>query len=54
MTQQARNCLELYKGGNPDTIKKLLQVQKPSIVKELQDHFGTTDNHKLALLLSKG
>ena len=54
MTQQAQNCLELFKGGNPNTIMKLLQVQKPSIVKELQDHFGTTDNNKLAHLLSKG
>lgn len=54
MTQQAKNCLELYRGGNPDTIKKLLAVQKPSVVKELQDYFGTTDNGKLAVLLSKG
>lgn len=54
MTAQAQNCLQLFKGGNPDTIKKLLKVQKPSIVKELQDYFGTSDNDKLAVLLSKG
>lgn len=54
MTPQATNCLDLYKGGNPTTIKQLLQVQKPSVVQELKDHFNTSDLDKLALLLSKG
>lgn len=54
MTQQATNCLDLFRGGNPATIKQLLKVQKPSIVKELHDYFGTTDNDRLAVLLSRG
>lgn len=54
MTQQAKNCLELYRGGNPVTIKKLLQSQKPSVVMELKDYFGTSDLEKLAIYLSRG
>ncbi len=54
MTVQAMNCLELYRGGNPTTIKKLLQTQKPSVVNELKNHFGTNDLDKLAICLSKG
>ncbi len=54
MTTQAMNCLDLYRGGNPATIKQLLQHQKPSVVKELKDHFGTNDLDKLAVCLSKG
>lgn len=54
MTPQAMNCLQLYRGGNPATIKKLLMVQKPSVVNELKNHFGTSDLDKLALCLSRG
>lgn len=54
MTPQATNCLQLFLGGNPSTIKMLLKVQKPSIVKELQDHFGTSDIDTLAVRLSMG
>lgn len=54
MTQQAANCLQLYRGGNPVTIEKLLRSQKPSVLRELQDHFGTTDLTKLAIHLSQG
>lgn len=54
MTVQAMNCLELYRGGNPTTIKKLLQAQKPSVVNELKNHFGANDLDKLAICLSKG
>lgn len=54
MTSQAMNCLELYRGGNPTTIKKLLQAQKASVVAELKNHFGTNDLDKLAVCLSKG
>lgn len=54
MTTQARNCLTLFRGGNPSTIKQLLQHQKPSIVDELKNHFGTNDLDKLAVCLSKG
>lgn len=54
MTPQATNCLELFRGANPNTIKQALQIQKPSIVQELKDHFGTSDIEKLALRLSLG
>jgi len=54
MTSQAMNCLELYRGGNPSTIKQLLQHQKPSVVAELKNHFGINDLDKLAVCLSKG
>lgn len=54
MTSQATHCLEIYRGGNPVTIKKLLQQQKVSVLKELQDHFGTTNIDKLATCLSLG
>lgn len=54
MTPQATNCLELYRGGNPTTIKKLLQSQKLSVVEELKNHFGTSDLDKLAICLSRG
>lgn len=54
MTQQAQKCLELYRGGSPATIKKLLKSQKTSVLKELQNHFGTSDLDKLAVCLSNG
>lgn len=54
MTVQALNCLELYRGGNPSTIKQLLKNQKASVVAELKNHFGTDDLDKLAVCLSKG
>ncbi len=54
MTSQATNCLSLYKGGNPATIKQLLKHQKPSIVEELKNHFGTNDLDKLSICLSRG
>ena len=54
MTQQAINSLELYKGGNPSTIEKLLSMQKQSVVDELKEHFGAKDNSELAIKLSIG
>lgn len=54
MTPQATNCLELYRGGNPATIKQLLKNQKPYVLEELKNHFGTNDLDKLAVCLSKG
>lgn len=54
MTPQATNCLELYRGGNPVTIKKLLQSQKASVVEELKNYFGVSDLDKLAVRLSIG
>lgn len=54
MTLQAKNCLELYLGGNPNTIKSLLQQQKSSVVIELKNYFGVYDIDKLAICLSLG
>ena len=52
MTQQAINSLSLYRGGNPATIEQLLRIQKSSVVDELKEHFGASDNHELAIKLS--
>ena len=52
MTPQATNSINLYKGGNPSTIEKLLAMQKSSVVNELKEHFGASDNHELAVKLS--
>lgn len=54
MTKQAENCLVLYRGGNPTTIKQLLQIQKQSVVNELLNHFGVQSLDKLAVALSIG
>lgn len=52
MTQQAKNSLSLYKGGNPSTIKQLLEFQKPSVVNELKEHFNASTLDELAIKLS--
>jgi len=54
MTPMAKNCLDLYRGGNPATIKSLLLQQRPSVVTELKEYFGVSDLDTLALKLSKG
>lgn len=54
MSQQAINSLGLYRGGNPETIKKLLAIQHHSVVEELMDYFHTTDMTELAFHLSFG
>lgn len=54
MTPQATNCLSLYRGGNPATIKQLLLNQKPSVVNELKNYFGEQNLDKLAIRLSLG
>ena len=54
MTQQAINSLNLYRGGNPSTIEQLLRMQSSSVVSELKEHFGASDNHDLAIKLSLG
>lgn len=54
MTQQAKNSLNLYKGGNPETIKQLLRIQKSSVVNELKEHFNARDLNELAIKLSLG
>ena len=52
MTTQATNSLNLYRGGNPSTIEQLLKRQKSSVVDELKQHFGVSNNHDLAIRLS--
>lgn len=54
MSQQAKNSLELYRGGNPETIRQLLNKQKSSVVNELKAHFDTYDLDELAVRLSIG
>jgi len=52
MTQQAINSLGLYKGTPASTIEQALSFQKKSVVDELKEHFGVTNNHDLAVKLS--
>lgn len=52
MSPQAQNSLNLYRGGNPETIEQLLKRQKSSVVEELKEHFKATDLKELAIKLS--
>lgn len=54
MTPQAKNSLELYRGGRPGTIKQLLRVQRESVVKELMQYTNARDIDELAIRLSGG
>ena len=54
MSQQAINSLSLYRGGNPDTIKKMLAFQHSSVVNELMEHFKAKNIDDLAYHLSLG
>ena len=54
MTPQAKNSLNLYRGGNPATIEQLLRFQKSSIVEELKQHFAVSSIRELAVRLSNG
>lgn len=54
MSTQAVNCLALFKGAPISTIKQALKMQKASIVEELKEHFGVSDNDSLAARLSMG
>ena len=54
MTQQAINSINLYRGGNPSSIEKLLKLQPDSVVNELKDHFGAKSITELAVMLSFG
>lgn len=54
MTSQATNCLNLFYGANPTTIKNALSLQKASIVEELKNHFGVSDIDNLSVRLSLG
>lgn len=53
MTKQAKNSLDLYKNGNPLTIKQLLSMQPKSIKDELMQHFGCS-LEELPIRLSLG
>lgn len=52
MTQQAENSIGLYRGNNPDTIKRALKFQRSNIVNELKEHFNTNNIDELAIRLS--
>lgn len=52
MTQQALNSINLYRGGNPETIRKLLMTQRESVVKELKEHFNASDIVELSIKLA--
>lgn len=52
MTQQAMNSLDFYRGGNPETIKKLLRLQSNSVVNELKEHLHARGVDDLAIKLS--
>ena len=52
MTQQATNSICLYRGNNPDTIKRALKFQRASVVNELKEHFSANDINELAIKLS--
>lgn len=54
MSEQAKNSLNLYRGGNPATIENLLRFQKKNVVDELKAHFGTNNLHELAIRCSIG
>lgn len=52
MTSQAENSIGLYRGNNPDTIKRALKFQRTSVVDELKEHFNASNIDELAIKLS--
>lgn len=54
MTQQAKNCIDLFRGNDPATIKRALKMQRQSIVNELKDHYKANDIDDLAYRLAIG
>lgn len=54
MTQQTKNSLGLYRGGNPDTIYQLMRVQPSKVRDELMEICHTNDLKECALRLSIG
>ena len=52
MTRQALQSIDLYRGGNPETIEQLLRFQSSSVVNELKEHFKTDSIPELAARLS--
>lgn len=53
MSQQALNSIELYRGNDPVKIEMLLRIQATRVVNELKEFFGVSDNHSLAVKLSR-
>lgn len=54
LSNQALNSIELYKGGNPDTIEQLLIRQSSSVVNEIKEYYECTDIKELAIKCSIG
>lgn len=52
MMQQTINSIELYMGGNPDTIERLLRLQSKSVVEELRKELNASSLKDLAYKLS--
>ena len=52
MTQQAKNFINLCKGGSVSKIEGLLHFQRASIIKELKDHFEVDSISAIATALS--
>lgn len=54
MTNQAKTVIRNSYGANVATVAALVQAQRPAVVRELQNIFGTRDEAKLAQALSQG
>ena len=54
LSNQALNSIELYKGGNPDTIEQLLIRQSSSVVNEIKEYYECKDIKELAIKCSIG
>lgn len=52
LSKQAKNSLQLYKGGNPSTIEQLLKLQASSVVNELKQFLNAEDLDELVYKLS--
>lgn len=53
LSQQAKNSLNLYAGGDESKIRQLLAFQRTSVVKELMEFTLANDLDDLAFRLSK-
>ncbi|MCQ2258238.1 MAG: hypothetical protein MJZ41_09660 [Bacteroidaceae bacterium] len=51
LSQQAKNSLDLYAGGDESKIKQLLRFQRSSVVNELMEFTGSHNMDDLALRL---
>lgn len=54
MNTAVMNFARICKGGNVNTIENLLGFQSDSVIKELEEHFGTSNKKELAIKLSIG